>query len=153
MFELTMRIFFAGPLTNLVDPESTKAWYQSMADVARKNGFEPFWAFLSGTDPVRDPNVAPEYIYEKDLAELEKSNLMIAYIGEASTGTGQEIEYAKEHDIPVYLLYEKGKPTSRMVRGNPAVHGSIEFIDYRDALIQLDTLLSSIHQRMSASAV
>jgi len=144
-----MRIFFAGPLTNLEHPEETKQWYKNMADVATKNGFDSFWAFMSGTDPVKNPNVEPGYIYEKDLKELEKSNLMIAYIGEPSTGTGQEIEYAKEHNIPVYLIYEKDKPVSRMVKGNPAVYGVIEFADYEDSLRQLDTLLASIREKTS----
>jgi nucleoside 2-deoxyribosyltransferase len=144
-----MRIFFAGPLTNLSNAKEIKEWYQQMADVATKNGFESFWAFLSGTDPVKDPNVEPDYIYEKDLKELENSNFMIAYIGEPSTGTGQEIEYAREHNIPIYLIYEKNKPVSRMVIGNPAVDGVIEFTDYQDALTQLDTLLASIKEKTS----
>jgi nucleoside 2-deoxyribosyltransferase len=141
-----MRIFFAGPLTNLTNPEETKQWYRDMADIATKNGYTWFWAFLSGTDPVENPDVDPYYIYKKDLDELGKSDIMIAYIGEPSTGTGQEIEYAKEHNIPVYLVYEKDKPVSRMVIGNPAVRGVIEFTDYKDALTQLDTLLSSIRR-------
>lgn len=144
-----MRIFFAGPLTNLSNPEETKKWYIRMAEIATKNGFDSFWAFLSGTDPVKNPDVDPDYIYEKDLKELENSHLMIAYIGEPSTGTGQEIEYAKEHNIPVYLVYEKNKPVSRMVRGNPAVRGVIEFTDYEDSLKQLDTLLASIKEKTS----
>ncbi|MFC1646902.1 nucleoside 2-deoxyribosyltransferase [Patescibacteria group bacterium] len=142
-----MRIFFAGPLTNLKNPEKTKKWYQDMAGVATKNGFDFFWAFMSGTDPVNNPNVDPDFIYYKDLEELEKSNLMIAYVGEPSSGTGQELEYAKEHDIPVYLVYEKEKPVSRMIRGNPAIKGEIMFDDYEDALGQLDKLLSTIKAR------
>jgi nucleoside 2-deoxyribosyltransferase len=144
-----MRIFFAGPLTNLENAAEIKEWYKAMADIATKNGFESFWAFLSGTDPVKNPNIEPDYIYEKDLKELENSNFMIAYIGEPSTGTGQEIEYAKEHNIPIYLIYEKDRPVSRMVIGNPAVDGVIEFTDYQDALTQLDTLLASIKEKTS----
>jgi nucleoside 2-deoxyribosyltransferase len=147
-----MRIFFAGPLTNLKNPEATKKWYRNMAGIANKNGFECFWAFLSGTDPVKDPGVEPDFIYEKDLRELEKSNIMIAYVGEPSTGTGQELEYAKEHDIAIYLVYEKDKSVSRMVEGNPAVKGVIEFTDFDDALNQLDKLLASINQRITLAA-
>lgn len=144
-----MRIFFAGPLTGLTKPEETKEFYKKMKDVAVANGFDAFWAFLSGTDPVKNPNVDPEYIYYKDLKELEESNLMIAYVGELSTGTGQELEYAKEHDIPAYLVFEKGCKVSRMVLGNPTVKGTIEFTCYDDALSQLDILLKSINARLS----
>jgi nucleoside 2-deoxyribosyltransferase len=146
-----MRIFFAGPLTNLKHPEATKKWYRDMAGIANKNGFEAFWAFMSGTDPVKNPNVAPDYIYEKDLKELEKSNLMVAYIGEPSTGTGQELEYAKEHHIPIYLVYEKNQPVARMVLGNPDVDGVIEFTDFDDALNQLDRMLLTFKDRLTQS--
>jgi 2'-deoxynucleoside 5'-phosphate N-hydrolase len=144
-----MRIFFAGPLTNLPNPEETKTFYKDMKKVATANGFESFWAFLSGTDPVKNPSVDPEFIYYKDLKELENSNLMIAYVGEPSAGTGQELEYAKEHDIPAYLVFEKAKPVSRMIVGNPTVKGTIEFTDYSDALSQLDMLLKQINSRLA----
>ena len=144
-----MRIFFAGPLTHLNQPEEAKSFYKKMARVATDNGFEAFWAFLHGTDPVKDPFADPEYIYFKDLENLEKSNLMIAYVGEPSPGTGQELEYAHEHNIPVYLLYGKDQHVSRMIIGNPAVKGSIEFTNHDDALKKLDQLLKTINSRVS----
>jgi 2'-deoxynucleoside 5'-phosphate N-hydrolase len=144
-----MRIFFAGPLTGLKNPEVTKKWYRDMAGIANKNGFECFWAFMSGTDPVKDPGVDPEYIYNKDLAELENSNLMIAYVGEPSPGTGQELEYAHEHNIPAYLMYAKSDQVSRMILGNPTVVESIVFTDFEDALNQLDELLQKLAKRVN----
>ncbi len=144
-----MRIFFAGPLTELTHPGQTKAFYKRLGDVAVECGFTYFWAFLSGTDPVKDPNVDPAYIYYKDLKELETSNLMIAYVGEPSHGTGQELEYAKEHNIPVYLLFEKSRDISRMILGNPAVKGIIAFTTYDDAITQLRGLLKQIKSRLT----
>jgi 2'-deoxynucleoside 5'-phosphate N-hydrolase len=140
-----MRIFFAGPLTELTHTDETKAFYQKMADIALKNGHTHYWAFLHGTDPIKNPDVTPSAVYQTDLTELGKSDLMIAYIGEPTTGTGQEVEYAREHNIPVYLLFEKGKQVSRMVLGSPNVKGTIEFTGKDDALKQLDTLFSQLH--------
>lgn len=145
-----MRIFFAGPLTNLRDPDARKLFYRKLDGIARQNGFDSFWAFMSGTDPVKDPDVDPEYIYDKDLKELEKSNLMIAYVGEPSTGTGQELEYAHEHNIPIYLMYKKGDHVSRMITGNRGVNGIIEYESEDDALIQLEMLLNTIRTRMDS---
>jgi nucleoside 2-deoxyribosyltransferase len=139
-----MRIFFAGPLTQLTNVTETKSFYIQMARVAQSNGFTYFWAFLNGTDPILNPDVPPAAVYQTDLTELGKSDLMIAYIGQPTTGTGQEIEYAHEHNIPVYLLFEKGKNISRMVLGSPNIKGTIEFTDETDALKQLDTLLSQL---------
>jgi nucleoside 2-deoxyribosyltransferase len=144
-----MRIFFAGPLTNLKEPDKTKALYNRIDELALQLGFETFWAFKSGTDPVKNPNVDPQYIYDKDLAELEKSNLMVAYIDEPTTGTGQELEFAREHNIPIYLIYRKGNHVSRMVVGNRGVDGIIEYTSDDNAIQKLGELLRGILRRTS----
>jgi nucleoside 2-deoxyribosyltransferase len=139
-----MRIFFAGPLTNLKDPATTKAFYRRLADVAKTNGFKYFWAFLSGTDPILNPDVTPQAVYHVDTKQLSQSDLIIAYMGEPSTGTGIEIEYANAHNIPVYILYEKGKRISRMLRGCPAIKKEIVFTDVDDAVRQFNAFLKTI---------
>lgn len=138
-----MRIFFAGPLTELSHPEATKAFYIKLAEIARANGIDYFWAFLNGTDPIKNPEVTSRDVYQRDIAELEKSDCLVAYVGEASTGTGLEIEHAKIKNIPVYLLYEKGKNISRMLLGCPSVKKEIVFADEPDALSQFTSLLQS----------
>lgn len=139
-----MRIFFGGPLTDLKQPEQTKEFYSKLADIAVKNGFEYYWAFQRGTDPEENPEVSPDRVFQIDTYELEKSELMIAYVGEPSIGTGIEIEYARERNIPVYLMYEKNRRISRMLIGAPHIESRIEFEDESDALSQLDNLLKKI---------
>lgn len=140
-----MRIFFAGPLTDLKNPETTKAFYTKLTQVAQKNGFDYFWAFLNGTDPIKNPDVSAHDVYQRDIAQLERSDLMVAYVGEPSTGTGLEIEHAYTRGIPVYLLYEKGKRISRMLRGCPAVKKELVFTDEPDALRQFEALLKTLY--------
>jgi 2'-deoxynucleoside 5'-phosphate N-hydrolase len=139
-----MRIFFAGPLTDLINPEQTKAFYKKMADVAVANGCDYYWAFMRGTDPELNPDVPAARVFQIDTYELEKSDIMVAYVGEPSVGTGQEVEYAREHNIPVYILFEKAKHISRMLLGAPNVKGTIAYDTQEDALSQLDTLLKSL---------
>lgn len=143
---LPMRIFFGGPLTDLKNPDKTKAFYKKLAGVAQANGYEHYWAFLNGTDPVLNPVVSPQEVFQTDLRELEKSDLFIPYVGEPSTGTGQEIEFARNHNIPVYILYEKGTTVTRMVLGDPNIRGKIEFDSEADAMAQLDALLKKLKQ-------
>ncbi|MFZ5845176.1 MAG: nucleoside 2-deoxyribosyltransferase [Patescibacteria group bacterium] len=142
-----MRIFFAGPLTELKNPDKTKAFYKRLAGVTNENGFDYFWAFLNGTDPILNPEVPPADVYQRDITQLSQSDLMVAYVGEPSTGTGIEIEYAKNKGIPVYLLYEKGKKISRMLRGCPAVKKEIVFTDEDDALTQFAAALKELSRR------
>lgn len=138
-------IFFAGPLTDLKNPEATKAFYQKLSNVAVQNGCTYFWAFMNGTDPIKNPKVSAHDVYERDIAELEKSDIMVAYVGEPTTGTGLEIEHAKGKNIPVYLLYEKGKNISRMLLGCPAVKKELMFTDEADALQQFNELLKNLN--------
>ena len=139
-----MKIFFAGPLTNLPDPEKTKLFYTNLGALARKYSHEPFWAFLAGTDPIKNPEVTPAEVYKRDTEQLTKSDLMIAYVGEASTGTGDEIEYANARNIPVIIMYEKGNKMSRMILGNPAVKKSIVFETEDQALKELEAYFVSV---------
>lgn len=139
-----MRIFFAGPLTELKNPEKTKAFYKKLASTAKKNGYDYFWAFLKGTDPVKNPHVSSAQVYKVDISQLEQCDVMVAYMGEPSTGTGIEIEHAQTKHIPVYIMYEKGKHVSRMLRGCPAVKKELVFTSEADALTQFDTLLSKL---------
>lgn len=139
-----MHIFFAGPLTNLKNPDAIKTFYERMDAVAKKLGHTTFWAYKSGTDPIKNPDVLPEDVYKRDIQALEKSDIMISYISEPSTGTGIEMEHAEEKKIPVVLVYQKGTRVSRMTRGNPAVVKQIVYKDESDALTQLEAYLATV---------
>ena len=142
-----MRIFFAGPLTDLRNPEATKSFYKRLAEITNNHKVDYFWAFLNGTDPIKNPDVPAAHVYEVDKMQLEKSDVMVAYVGEPSTGTGIEIEIANNKGIPVYILYEKGTRVSRMLRGCPAVKKEIVYTDEADALAQFDALLKDLTSR------
>lgn len=144
-----MRIFFAGALTNLKDYKKTEAFYVKLAKVVQECGFEYFWAFLNGTDPNIERVHTPKEVYKKDTDNLAISDLMVAYIGKPSLGTGVEIEYANTHHIPVVVLYEKDNWTSRMARGCPSVKKEIVFTSEEDACSQLKAYLTSLDNPVS----
>ncbi len=136
-----MRIFFAGPLTDLKNPEATKEFYKKLAQVATEEGHDYYLAFLSGTDPIKNPDVPPETVYRTDTAEIDKSDLLVAYVGEPSTGTGIEVEHANENNIPVVLLYEAENKVTRMLRGSPIVKKEIVYATEADCLDQFRRFL------------
>jgi len=141
-----MKIFFSGPLTNLANPDATKAFYEKMDTVAKKLGYETFWAYKSGTDPIKNPEVSPREVYDRDIKALESSDIMISYMTEPSTGTGIEIEHAKEIEKPIVILYQKGIRVSRMLRGCPAIKKEIVYQDESDALRKLESFLTAFSQ-------
>ena len=139
-----MRIFFAGPLTDLKRPEKTKAFYVQLAKVAKECGYEYFWAFLNGTDPVKNPDVSPSDVYHRDIKELDNSDIMVAYMGEPTTGTGMEIEHAHQTGKPIVILYEKGNHISRMLLGCPGIVEKIEYSSEEEACAQLNNFLCNL---------
>lgn len=139
-----MRLFFAGALTDLKHPEKTKAFYGRMAEVTKEMGYDYFWAFLSGNDPIKNPDVTPGDVYHRDIEELDNSDMMVAYVGEPTTGTGMEIEHAHQTHKPIVILYEQGKQISRMLLGCPGIVKKIEFSSEDDALTQLTSFLSTL---------
>jgi len=146
-----MKIFFSGALTNLKNPESTKIFYEKLDAVAKTAGCETFWAYKSGTDPVKNPEVTPQEVYERDIKALESSALMISYMTEPSTGTGMEIEHANGIGKPVVILYEKGSHVSRMLRGCPAIKKEIIYTDQTDACNQLTEFLSQWKTKITST--
>lgn len=147
-----MKIFFGGPLTDLSNPTKTKKFYKKLADIASNSGVDWFWAFMNGTDPVVNPNVPPADVYHLDINQLAKSTIMVAYVGEPSTGTGIEIEYAHDHGIPVVLLYPRHKKISRMLRGCPGIIKEIVYKDDLDAFSQLNAFLKSLKESLATHA-
>ena len=141
-----MRIFFAGPLTDLKNPEKTKTFYLKLAEISTDNGFDYFWAFQHGTDPNIERVISAKEVYKRDSTQLLKSDLMVAYIGEPSPGVGIEVELAHTHNIPVYVLYEKDRWTSRMLRGCPSVRKEIIFTSEKDCLEQFQKLLQDLQK-------
>lgn len=139
-----MRIFFAGPLTTLEHPTETKAFYAQLGKAALEEGFATFWAFQSGTDPMLNPDVPAAAVYKTDIEQLSKSDLLVAYVGEPSIGTGEEIEYAKTNAIPVVILYRKGQAVSRMLRGNPAVKKEIVYENEAEAIDLFRAMLKEL---------
>ncbi len=139
-----MKIFFSTPLTNLADPERSKQFFNKLDALAKDMGFGTFWAFLSGTDPILNPEVKPREVYRRDIKALDESDLMIAYVGEPSTGVGIEIEHANKTGKSVVILYEEGKRVSRMLRGCPAVKEEIVFTSEEDAISKLRSYLSGL---------
>ncbi|NKB17390.1 MAG: XRE family transcriptional regulator [Pseudanabaena sp. CRU_2_10] len=93
------------------------------------------------TDPVNNPDITPQLVFETDKYQISQADLVIAYIGIPSLGVGMELAYAEVNKIPIILLYEENKHISRFPRGIPTVISEIQFSSYDDALAQLKIFL------------
>lgn len=131
-----MKAYISGALTGVSDIEQIKCFYEKIAEICRDFGLEVYVPHLH-SDPVKHPNITPSQVYEMDRKRVAESSLMVAYLGVPSLGTGSELEICQCEHVPVIVLYEKGRPVSRMARGNPAIIEEIIFENYQDAYKQL----------------
>jgi nucleoside 2-deoxyribosyltransferase len=133
-------LYISGALTGIPNAESVKNFYEAIGLLCQDLNFKVYVPHLN-TDPIRNPDLTPSYVFKTDKTKVIHADLVIAYLGYPSVGVGMELAYAEERAIPIILLYEKDRQISRFPRGIPTVIAEIQFNDYKDALNQLQQFL------------
>ncbi|MGL4497692.1 MAG: hypothetical protein ACRCU2_01400 [Planktothrix sp.] len=133
-------LYLSGALTGIEAPETVKKFYEAIGSLGNQLGLPTYVPHLN-TDPIQNPDITPREVFEMDKTQVLNSDLVIAYLGSPSFGVGMELAYAEMHNIPIILLYERGKNISRFPRGIPTVIAEIQFNDYEEALEQLEHFL------------
>jgi len=139
-------IVVAGPLTICSNHNEIRKFYDQILKVCSKLGYKAYNGYKF-TDPYKHPDPKPSYIYNNNKTIVSDARLIIAYVGEPSTGTGQELEIAANHKIPIILVYEKGKKISRMVLGNPLVIERIVFSKFEESLKYIEKAIKKVFQK------
>ncbi len=134
------KVYISGALTGITNSEEIKAFYEAIGSLCEELGFQSYVPHLH-TDPINNPHVTPQQVFETDKHQVTSSDLVIAYLGCPSFGVGMELAFAEIRGIPVILLYEQDKKVSRFPRGIPTKIAEIQFKDYEDALVQLRKIL------------
>jgi nucleoside 2-deoxyribosyltransferase len=138
-----LKIYISGALTGIENSAEIKAFYEAIGSLGQEMGFQAYVPHLK-TDPTNNPDVSPRQVFETDKHQVSASDLVIAYLGFPSFGVGMELAYAEINNIPLILLYERGKNISRFPRGIPTVISEIQFNSYEDALAQLRSILEQL---------
>ena len=134
------KLYISGALTGIKNAIEIKAFYEAIGLLCHEMGFQVYVPHLL-TDPTNNPDVTPSQVFETDKYQVSTSDLVIAYLGIPSFGVGMELAYAEINNIPLILLYERGKNISRFPRGIPTVISEIQFSSYEDALARLRSIL------------
>ncbi len=125
------KVYVSGALNAAANIVKSKRFYLKVGEVCVEAGFDPYVPHTMGTDPIDNPEVTPEEVYRRDMEAVASSDLVVAYVGEPSLGVGAEVERAAARGIDVILLYEEGRPISRLTRGCPAVVATVTAEDAR----------------------
>jgi len=137
------RVYISGALTNVADPDGTKAFYEALANTCREAGLDVYLPHRH-SDPQQRPDLTPREVFDRDKREVLASDLLIAYVGVPSLGVGMEIAYAESAGMPIILLGEQGRRISRFPLGVPYVVEVIRFHDFEEALRLLHDCLRSV---------
>ena len=86
-----------------------------------------------------------QYIYERDIDWLKKSDVMVADVTVPSLGVGYEIGFAEQLNIPILCLFnpKNKKSLSAMVSGNRKIINK-EYQSINDAKLVLDNFFANL---------
>jgi len=135
------KAYLAGALTH--SGESDRNLYEELASICRSLGIETYVPHLWGTDPLANPEILPEEIWEITNRQVNSLDFLIAYVGKPSLGTGAELEIARIANLPIILWWFKGEKVSRMALGNPAVISRLEISDISEFREKLYNIINS----------
>lgn len=136
------KIYISGALLIQSGRREMRRVYEKIGAVCSNFCNSVYIPHLNGTDPVKDHDVSARIVWKTDHREVASSDLVIAYVGQPSLGTGAELEIARMAASDIILWHYKGEKVSRMALGNPNVKYTIEASDGLDLEKKIRIILS-----------
>ena len=142
---LRLNAYLASALTGLSEKERERliAVSDIVSDVCDESNivvYEP----RKSTDPIQHPDVPAEDVFNRDRELVLSSDLVIHIADYASTGAGEELDFALAALIPIVMLSHGDSTVSRMVLGIPALKLVITYNDLDELRVQLSQRLTEI---------
>jgi hypothetical protein len=142
---LRLNAYFATALTSLTQEERDVLF--AVADVvvavSEEMGIGVYkpWEV---TDPVQHPEVPAEVVFSMDRERVLDSDLVIHIADYASTGAGEELDFALAALIPIVLLSRGDAVVSRMVLGIPGLKLRVMYNTLDELRAELREVLGEI---------
>jgi hypothetical protein len=113
-----MRIYFCG---SILGGRDNLAVYQHVVGRLQSMGHVVLTQHVANPDVLlEERSCTARAVYERDMAWLQQSDIMIAEISTPSLGVGYEIACGLQRQMPVLCLYRHGLDVSKMITGNTA---------------------------------
>ena len=142
---LRLNAYFATALTSLTQEKRDVLF--AVADVvvtvSEEMGIEVYQPWKA-TDPVQHPEVAAEVVFSMDRERVLDSDLVIHIADYASTGAGEELDFALAALIPIVLLSRGDAVVSRMVLGIPGLKLQVTYNTLDELRVELREVLGEI---------
>ncbi|MEO6323260.1 MAG: nucleoside 2-deoxyribosyltransferase, partial [Thermoanaerobaculia bacterium] len=127
---MNMMVYISGPLQSASDLSRARAFYERLANECIALGWQAYLPHKS-TDPILHREAAPRLVFERDYNMLRASQVMVADIGEASSGVGAELAIALANHIQVIALHSVDNRPSRFITGMLEASG-VRIDQYRE---------------------
>lgn len=139
-----MRIYISGPLQGSSDLVRARRLYESISDALKLAGHDPYVPHLH-TDPERAAETTAEMVFHTDVRELLTAEVVVAHIGEPSTGVGAELAIASQEQKQIIGVRRASETASRFAVGLILAAGGsvVTFEDNSDAGSKVVDLLAA----------
>ncbi len=142
---LKLEAYLASALTGLTDVQQdhlvkVSDIVASICEDLDINLYEP----RKATDPIQHPDVSAEDVFNIDRERVLSCDLLIHVADFASTGAGEELDFALGALIPIILIAHGDTKVSRMVTGIPAFKLMITYRDFDELGLELRQRLTEI---------
>lgn len=138
-----MKVYFAG---SIVGGRENAQIYAQIVEYLLAKGHEVPSAHVARPDVLDwEKKNPPSLIYERDIAWVRESEVMIAEVSTPSMGVGYEIATALQWGKPVLCLYRQGSTVSKMILGNTEPNIRVKSYGAPEELLSLiDGFLSGL---------
>lgn len=131
--------YFAGGLTHL-QGQKEKELYERIASLLARVNLKGYVPHLF-SDPLKNPALTPEQVYERNAGIIQKSDFVLAYLGAPSLGVGVELELANKWGKPVIGFAPQGVKVSRMALGVPSLAAFFVYDSIEGAIMEISEII------------
>jgi transcriptional regulator with XRE-family HTH domain len=96
------------------------------------------------TDPVHHADISASDVFRLDRERVLESDLVIHLCHYASTGSGEELDFATSALVPVVLVSQSENRISRMVTGIPGLKVQVQYTEPEELRVELRDRLSEL---------
>lgn len=139
--DISASAFISGALSAAKGKVRFEIFYERIGDLCKKMGIDAFVPHRDASHKTM-PNYTHRKLYTLNMKKIKEVDLLIAYVGEPSTGVGMEIQQATINGKDVLILCEEDRPKSRLLLGCPSVVEYVEFKSFDDALEKIEKVLA-----------
>ena len=93
------KIYIGGALTHAT--KNLKNILEEAGNICQKYGIKTYIPHLGGTDPIKNPKITAYADWIKNNNIIATADIILAYVGVPSLGTGAELEIARVNNTKI----------------------------------------------------